>query len=146
MFISTLIAIYTLLVTVIVVVLPDALSFDRNLDPPSLPRRLRSGRTAKVLRALKRLRPVWVAFWRWGPALSAALLVLALGLDLWRILNNLGDLHAVAYGDVKRGKFDDLLHEATTVWFPLNFVSIGLALVFRSRRRSERELDHGGSR
>src|SRR5437764_14058524 len=91
-FINTLIAIHILLVYVIVVLLPDALSSDRDLDPPRLPERSRTGRITPIIRALTPAGRLWRAFWRWGPAASALLLVVALGFDLYRILNNLADL------------------------------------------------------
>jgi hypothetical protein len=70
---------------------------------------------------------------RWQ-RLVIALVVVAVGADLWRIWNSFGDLYLTTERNLSSGRVDDAGYEFTHVWFVVNLVAIlaaSSALAFR---------------
>jgi hypothetical protein len=76
--------------------------------------------------------------WEW---LALGLIVLAIGLDLYRIANSLGDLYTTTMGRLTPGKIHDTSYEFIHYYFSINVVVIAIALFVVSRR--DRTADGG---
>lgn len=72
--------------------------------------------------------------WEW---LILVLMLLAVGVNLWRIQNSLGDLYATTLLRLPADKVDDAGYEFVHYYFYSNVVVIGLALVVLSVRRTQ---------
>lgn len=119
-FISTLILIYTVFISVYGLLLP---TLTRELHSESE----RSGRKSESSR-----RP-----WRW---LAQVLIVIAVFVDLWRMENSLNDLYDATIKCLTTGGLADAHVEFIAVWFPANVVVILLTfIVLYARRTSTRD-------
>ena len=73
--------------------------------------------------------------------LALGLMVLAIGLDLYRIANSLGDLYTTTMGQLTPGMIHDTSYEFIHYYFSINVVVIAVALFVVSRR--DRTADGG---
>lgn len=76
--------------------------------------------------------------WEW---LALVLIVLAIGLNLYRIVNSLGDLYTTTMGRLGPGKIHDASYEFIHYYFAINVVVIAVALWAISGRGSAAEGD-----
>jgi uncharacterized membrane protein len=80
--------------------------------------------------------------WEW---LALALMLLAIGVNLWRILNSLGDLYTTSMGRLTANKIHDAGYEFTHYYFFSNVVVIVIALLVISLPRSATTGSHPSS-
>jgi hypothetical protein len=113
-FISILIVIYTVFLTVYGTILPQL------VDP-------------------KQARGQWIWF-------MIVLTVLAVGVDLWRVQNSLGDLFKTTNRTLTPGQLDDASFEFVRYWFYGNVVVIGLLLITLAWRPHRPVDERGDSR
>jgi hypothetical protein len=66
--------------------------------------------------------------------LALVLMVLAIGLDLYRIANSLGDLYTTTMGQLTPGQIHDTSYEFIHYYFSINVAVIAVALFVVSRR------------
>jgi hypothetical protein len=59
---------------------------------------------------------------------ASVLMVLAIGLDLYRIANSLGDLYTTTMGQLTPGKIHDTSYEFIRYYFSINVAVIAVAL------------------
>jgi hypothetical protein len=69
--------------------------------------------------------------WEW---LALALMLAAILLNLYRIVNSLGDLYTTTMGQLSPGKIHDASYEFIHYYFSINVVAIAVALFVVSRR------------
>lgn len=69
--------------------------------------------------------------WEW---LALALMLTAILLNLYRIVNSLGDLYTTTMGQLSPGKIHDASYEFIHYYFSINVVVIAVALFVVSRR------------
>lgn len=69
--------------------------------------------------------------WGW---LALGLMVFAIGLDLYRIANSLGDLYTTTMGHLTPGKIHDTNYEFIHYYFSINVVVIAIAIFVVSSR------------
>jgi isoprenylcysteine carboxyl methyltransferase (ICMT) family protein YpbQ len=69
--------------------------------------------------------------WEW---LALGLMVFAIGLDLYRIANSLGDLYTTTMRHLTPGQIHDTSYEFIHYYFSINVVVIAIALFVVSRR------------
>lgn len=80
--------------------------------------------------------------WEW---LALVLIVLTIGLNLYRIVNSLGDLYTTTMGRLSVGKIHDASYEFIHYYFAINVVVIAVALWAVSSRGSAAEGGQPGS-
>jgi len=68
--------------------------------------------------------------WEW---LALGLMVGAIGLNLYRIANSLGDLYTTTMGQLTPGRIHDTSYEFIRYYFSINVVVIAVALLAVSR-------------
>jgi isoprenylcysteine carboxyl methyltransferase (ICMT) family protein YpbQ len=66
--------------------------------------------------------------------LAFGLIVIAIGLDLYRIANSLGDLYTTTMGQLSPGQIHDTNYEFIHYYFSINVAVIAVALFVASRR------------